>query len=1002
MQSPSSRRYELAAVAALVTPMVVPVPRLIPSPTNKVSSEQASRAIDSSCVCFPPSPVSRVHPHTVCRDRSSEETGAEPARSGAAHGHAFAWKEPAGQGGSPHFTVPVCPHPAASTADTRGEYAAGKLAERSVVSTFEHCELRAANGSASSAAPTSPMAVLHATGEYAPACTSATWSQCAARGPGPLPASTNNRLQETLGKNQETDPSVARVPRSACPDPALEQADAQYTTRLLVEGKVPHPLAGDQNCSIKGGLSAVSRVNTSENLFEAWSKSEAMTDAASVCLSDSKHAAQGFPWDSPGEPAALPAGYTLPASFSQWQENPPASPGWFAASPGNGEDVSVLPKHSGADAEECRVRALLRELQQLQLHPTSLKPRDVVFRSSFTDGMRGELQYQVIEEGSFGKVFAGSLTRRPEQKVAIKVPVEAMLKVDPAGVMERFTNEWKILAACEHPGIVGLVGGVVHGPFDVWVVTNLVENGHDLHSRKYSRDPAIRREISPQAALSMCRQLASIVAYLHTPLPEAGKSVIVHRDIKPENVIVNDEWLIQLCDFGDAEASVDGRVSRVSGATWFYAPPELLQSSPVERAAGTFVSDPDTHGHGAGAAGQTGEPVFSEKWDIWSMGCVFHEMFGFQNPFHTYVSPTDPPESIYEKLKSRAQQNALVPAIDSRIQGLAREVITKCLNPNPEDRPSAEDVFRMWASADDLILKDVRLDVSGNLLHEREIPSSVSEHQVPSGAEAKAEVAAPDRGSNLTTPPDARYPASAPDFFRQLQPFSGGTEPGLAPDERRFGGDPAMESAQLIQGSRLSLAYGDALSAGTGLPMGSCGALSTDCKSRSAVGPESRARLIAAPVENLLSCGRQTVAAERWSLSCAPPPFHRGSSESHQQRLRDSAEPRNFGFEPAAPVGPEGHIQHTQGKRAPVDVVTPGVVGEEGPRAAMNVDSYATSCAGDQGYARWGVKTTGGQRPILGSGPGGARVRSVGVGGDGFVSVPNLAVVSAASGDFVC
>lgn len=335
---------------------------------------------------------------------------------------------------------------------------------------------------------------------------------------------------------------------------------------------------------------------------------------------------------------------------------------------------------------------LMETLVELQRGPTSLLSSSVTFDSMLLPG--GELQYALIEQGSFGKVFVGS---HQGNKVAIKVPVESMLRSDAAGVMERTLNEWQILSMCQHPNVVRLVGGIVHGPFDVWLVTELA-NGSDLHSRKYSRDPLVQRAITPENGLYMCRQLAAVVAYLHCPIP-GRKPIVVHRDIKPENVLVADDWSIQLCDFGDAEASADGRVSRISGATWFYAPAELLRCSPVE----CMTSDSGRQ-----------LPPLNEKWDVWSMGCVFQEMFGLLNPMHVHISSRDSPHIIYQKLKSKAIAGTLVPVIADEIQGIARSIISKCLDLDPESRPSAADVLQMWNANDEEILKDIYLGKNGS------------------------------------------------------------------------------------------------------------------------------------------------------------------------------------------------------------------------------------------------------------------------------------------------
>jgi serine/threonine protein kinase len=69
-----------------------------------------------------------------------------------------------------------------------------------------------------------------------------------------------------------------------------------------------------------------------------------------------------------------------------------------------------------------------------------------------------------------------------------------------------------------------------------------------------------------------------------------------HRDIKPENYIqVGNQW--KLCDFGLAKAHKDPFKTKNVGSICFTAP-EVLDD---------------------------GES-YSEKVDIWSLGCVFYEI----------------------------------------------------------------------------------------------------------------------------------------------------------------------------------------------------------------------------------------------------------------------------------------------------------------------------------------------------------------------------------------
>ncbi|ORM40245.1 Dual specificity protein kinase shkA [Babesia sp. Xinjiang] len=294
--------------------------------------------------------------------------------------------------------------------------------------------------------------------------------------------------------------------------------------------------------------------------------------------------------------------------------------------------------------------------------------------------------WEVLQEGTFGTVYIGFLEGLGN--CAVKVPVSLMVQQDPVGVMRRYINEWDILSRCDHPNIVKLRGGLIFGVFDIWLCTELIK-GADLHSIKYGQHS--KRLITTKAGLKMCRQLANAILYLHTPTAERGK--IVHRDIKPENVIVMPNWTIKLCDFGDAWENTSGFVDNISGATWLYAPPELLKHKSI------MV---DIVGLSGGE--ETDLVELSEKWDIWSMGCVFQEMFGYAGPFHYLVDVQDEPAQICEKMVLNAIKG-LVPRIPHTLAVTKMgQLISQCLHNDARLRPTAAQICAVLQAPDATLL----------------------------------------------------------------------------------------------------------------------------------------------------------------------------------------------------------------------------------------------------------------------------------------------------------
>ena len=79
------------------------------------------------------------------------------------------------------------------------------------------------------------------------------------------------------------------------------------------------------------------------------------------------------------------------------------------------------------------------------------------------------------------------------------------------------------------------------------------------------------------------------MAYVH-------KQGITHRDLKPENILMNHKGDVKICDFGSAKF-LDDKLNTPYIVSRYYRAPELILA----------CSD------------------YSEKIDIWALGCIFAE-----------------------------------------------------------------------------------------------------------------------------------------------------------------------------------------------------------------------------------------------------------------------------------------------------------------------------------------------------------------------------------------
>jgi serine/threonine protein kinase len=140
-----------------------------------------------------------------------------------------------------------------------------------------------------------------------------------------------------------------------------------------------------------------------------------------------------------------------------------------------------------------------------------------------------------LGKGGMGEVFLAQDTNLKRQ-VALKLLPRPFTAV--AERVQRFEREARTASALNHPNILTIheIGKVDETHF---IVTEYVE-GNTLRQRM----SAARLSLSD--ALEIALQIANALAAAH----QAG---IIHRDIKPENVMVREDGLVKVLDFGLAK-----------------------------------------------------------------------------------------------------------------------------------------------------------------------------------------------------------------------------------------------------------------------------------------------------------------------------------------------------------------------------------------------------------------------------------------------------------------
>ncbi|WCJ38577.1 Receptor kinase-like protein Xa21 [Euphorbia peplus] len=196
----------------------------------------------------------------------------------------------------------------------------------------------------------------------------------------------------------------------------------------------------------------------------------------------------------------------------------------------------------------------------------------LTYRDLF-DATSGFSMDNLIGSGSFSYVYKGFL-EQIDRHVAIKV-----LKLETIGSTKSFFAECKVLRSVRHRNLVKLLTycssiDYQHNEFKA-LVYEFMENGSlEKHIHVKNNHSGT---LSLLERLNIAIDIASALHYLH----ELCENPIVHCDLKPSNVLLDNEMVARLSDFGLARllsTPNDAARSQTSSiglrGTIGYAPPE--------------------------------------------------------------------------------------------------------------------------------------------------------------------------------------------------------------------------------------------------------------------------------------------------------------------------------------------------------------------------------------------------------------------------------------------
>ncbi|XP_078541257.1 tyrosine-protein kinase CSK isoform X1 [Lissotriton helveticus] len=330
------------------------------------------------------------------------------------------------------------------------------------------------------------------------------------------------------------------------------------------------------------------------------------------------------------------------------------------------DNLMQLVEHYTLDAD-----GLCTRLVKPKLMEGTVAAQDEFSRSGWALHRKDLKLLQIIGKGEFGDVMLGEYQGN---KVAVKC-----IKNDATA--QAFVAEALVMTQLRHKNLVQLLGVILEDNSSLYIVTEFMAKG-SLVDYLRSRGRAV---LGGECLLKFSLDVSEAMEYLED-------NNFVHRDLAARNVLVSDDNIAKVSDFGltkEASATLDTGKLPVK-----WTAPEALREkppSPTHPEVADWLRADEVKDCGLPTHDMEKLPVkwtspeaireknFSTKSDVWSFGILLWEIYSFGRVPYPRIPLKDVVPRVEKGYKMESPDGC---------PHVVYEVMKQCWNLDPHTRPT--------------------------------------------------------------------------------------------------------------------------------------------------------------------------------------------------------------------------------------------------------------------------------------------------------------------------